>query len=126
MVRCRHNRHEDHTRVSDPNQHVDAFPDCGLPNFAFLESAPEDTGVVEHGAADDEGVAEMHGRHGGKRIDVITTHPDAGCVVVANGVQKSILWREEARRHAGIQGESHKSEEVGEGESTADGGEGWV
>lgn len=102
MVRGRHNRQEDHTRVSDPNQYVHAFPECGLPNFAFLEGAPEDTGVVEHGAADDEGVAEMHRRHGGEGIHVVTAHPDAGGIVVANRVQKSVFWREEARRHAWI------------------------
>ena len=65
ICRC-NNRHKDHAWVSNPNQHVDAFPKRGLPNFAFFKGAPKDTSVVEHGAPNDEGVAEVHGRHGGE------------------------------------------------------------
>lgn len=40
--------------------------------------------MIEHGAADDEGISEMHARHCGERIDVVAAHPDAGRVVVAD------------------------------------------
>ena len=59
--------------------------------------------MVDHGAADDERIAEMHAGHGGERVDEIAAHPDRGCFVVADGVQKPIFRRKEARWHAGVE-----------------------
>ena len=79
--------------------------------------------MVDHGAADAEGVAEMHARHRGERVDVVARHEDAGGVVVADRVEEAVFGREQARRHAGVEGECEESEEVGQGEGAADCGE---
>ena len=62
--------------------------------------------MVNHGAADDEGIAEMHAGHGRERIDKVAAHPYRRCIVVAHGVQETIFRRKQARRHAGIKGKS--------------------
>ena len=49
--------------------------------------------MVDHGAANDEGVAKMHAWHRGKRIDIVTTHPNAGSIVVTNRVKEAVLFR---------------------------------
>lgn len=112
MICGRHDRHKNHARIPQPNQHIHAFPEERFADFTLLERAPEDTGVVEHGAADDEGVAEMHRRHGGEGVDVIAAHPDGRCVIVADGVEETVLWREEPGRHARVQGEGREGEKV--------------
>ncbi len=61
--------------------------------------------MVDHGAADDEGVTEMHARHRGKRVYVITAHPDAGCVVMAHRIEEAVFGREQAWGHAGVEDE---------------------
>ena len=61
--------------------------------------------MVNHGAADHEGITEMHAGHGGKRIDKVAAHPDRGCVVVAHRIQETVFRREQPRRHAGVKSE---------------------
>ncbi len=71
--------------------------------------------MVDHGAADHEGIAKMHTGHGGERINKISTHPDRGRSVVAHGVKETIFRRKQARRHAGVKGKGEEGEEVGKG-----------
>ena len=61
--------------------------------------------MIDHGGADDESVAEMHGWHCGEGIDKVSAHPDGCGFVVADGVEETIFGWEKARGHAGIQGE---------------------
>lgn len=82
--------------------------------------------MMDHGAADYEGVAEMHTGHSGERVDKVAAHPDRGCFVMAHGVQETVFRRKQARRHAGVKGKSYECEEVGKGEGAADCGEGGV
>ena len=82
MVRGGHDGHEDHTRVTQADADVEEFPAPGLSDLAFFERAPEDAGVVDHGAADDEGVAEMHRWHGCEGVHVVARHENRGRVVV--------------------------------------------
>lgn len=76
--------------------------------------------MVDHGAADDEGVAEMHAGHGGEGVDKVAAHPDRGRFVVTDGVEEPVFRGQQARRHAGVEGEGQECEEVGEGEGTTD------
>ena len=113
MVRRRHDRHQYHGRVPDTQRDVKRLPPPPFADLALLEGAAEDAGVVDHGAADAEGVAEMHARHRGQRVDVVARHEDAGGVVVADRVQEAVFGREQARRHAGVESECQEGEEVG-------------
>lgn len=61
--------------------------------------------MVDHGAADHKGVAEMHARHRSKRVDEVSAHPDGCCVVVTDRVEKAVFWWEEPWWHAWIKGE---------------------
>lgn len=61
--------------------------------------------MVDHGAADDECVAEMHGRHCGEGIYKVAAHPDGGCVVVTDGVEETVFLGQESRGHARVEGE---------------------
>lgn len=126
MVRCRNNRYKNHTRISQPNQDIHALPERRLADLAFLERAPENTSVVEHGAADDEGVTEMHARHRSEGVNVIAAHPDACCVVMTDGVEEAVLLRQKTRWHAWVQSEGHESKEIRQGEGAADCCESWV
>ena len=86
MIRRRHDGDENQTRISQPDEAVDGFPKTRflrLPRFQFIS---EDAGVVDHGAADDKRVAEVHAGHGGEGVDEVAAHPDRGCFVVAHGV----------------------------------------
>ena len=105
MVRGRDDGDQDHTRITEPNEAVDAFPKRGLLRLARFQFRSEDAGVVDHGAADDEGVAEMHARHGGEGVDEVAAHPDGGRFVVADGVEEAVFRGQQARRHAGVEGE---------------------
>ena len=113
MVRRRHDRHEYHRRIPDAQRDVKSLPPPPFAHLALFERAAEDAGVVDHGAADAEGVAEMHARHRGERVDVVARHEDAGGVVVADRVQEAVFGREQARGHAGVEGECEEGEEVG-------------
>ena len=68
--------------------------------------------MVDYGAADDEGVAEMHGGHGGKGVDEIAAHPYGGCVVVVHRIQEAVFRGKEPWWHARVEGKCNKSEEV--------------
>lgn len=126
MIRRCHNCYEYHGRIPNAYQHIHAFPERGFADLSFFEGPPEDAGVVEHGAADDEGVPKMHAWHGGEGVDVVATHPDTRRVVVADGVKKAVFWRKKTGRHAGIYGEGHEGEEICKSEGAADDGESGV
>lgn len=126
MIRRRHDRDKDKNRIPHPEDSVENFRSGPFPRLPRLEGPREDASVVEHGAADDEGVAEMHARHCGEGVDVVAAHPDGAGVVVADGVEEAVLGGEEAGGHAGVEGEGEEGEEVGEREGAADCGEGGV
>ena len=126
VVRCCHYRDEYETRISQPNEAVDRFPEPRLFRLSLFQGPSEDARVVNHGAADDKGVAKMHAGHGGERVDKVAAHPYRGGLVVAYRVEESIFRRKQARRHARVKGKGQKGEEIGKGEGAADGGEGWV
>lgn len=86
MIRRRDDGDEDQTRIAQPDEAVDGFPKPGFLRFPLFQCASEETGVVDHGAADDEGIAEVHAGHGGEGIDEVAAHPDGGRFVVADGV----------------------------------------
>ena len=126
MICSGNNCHKYERRISDADKDVNYFPHERFANFALLERSPKHARMVNHGAADDEGVAEMHAGHRGKRIHIIPAHPNAGGVVVTDGVKEAIFLREQARRHAGVECECEEGEEVGEGERSANRGKGFV
>ena len=74
MVRRRDNRHHNHARVPQAKRNVERLPAPAFINLALFQRTSDDTGVVDHGAADAEGVPEMHGRHRSQGIDVIPRH----------------------------------------------------
>ena len=78
---------------------------------------------MEEGAADDDGVAAVHGGHCGEGVDEPAHHPQAGGFAVVDGVEEAVLRRQHARGHAGVQREDDEGEEVGQGQGAADGGE---
>ena len=102
MVRRSHNGNQDHTRIPKSNENVEEFSPQALLDFALFHSFAEYARVIEHGAADDERVAKMHGWHGGERVHKVTTHPDGGCFVVADGVEEAVFWWKKAGRHARV------------------------
>jgi len=64
----------------------------------------------------------VHRRHGSKRVDVFTAHPNALSIVVANCIEEAVLGGKETWRHAGVEYKSHEGAEIGEGHrSTYDG-----
>ena len=84
--------------------------------------------MIYHRAANHEGVAKVHAGHRRERIDVITTHPDTRRVVMPDRVQKAVFCRQQAGRHARVEGEGQKGQQICEGQSAANGGEcrvGW-
>jgi hypothetical protein len=46
--------------------------------------------VVDEGAPDDERVGEMQTRHRGELVDGFPAYPDALCVLLADGVVKTV------------------------------------
>ena len=76
MIRRGDNSRQDHARIPDGDADVPELPESRFARLALVHAAAEDAAVVEHGAADDEGVAEVHGRHGGEGVDVVAAHPD--------------------------------------------------
>ena len=76
MIRRRHNRHENHTGIPQAERNIKCFPPPPFPDLALLERAAEDARVVDHGAADAEGVAEMHAWHCGEGVDEVAGHED--------------------------------------------------
>ena len=93
MVRGGDDGDEDHARVAEAEADVEELPSPSFAGLALFERAPEDAGVVGHGAADHEGVAEMHRRHGRQRVDVVPRHEDRGGVVVPHGVEEAVFGR---------------------------------
>lgn len=49
--------------------------------------------MPEEGDADAEGVAEVHGRHSGEGVDILSALPDGLGVVVADGVEEAVFFR---------------------------------
>lgn len=60
MVRRRDDGHEDGARISYTEDEVEEFPEGVFAGLEFLEACAEEAGVVDEGAADGEGVAEVH------------------------------------------------------------------
>ena len=92
MVRGGEDGDEDPGWIGDAEQDVEEGHGPGLPLLGRLEGLAEDARVVDHCAADAEGVAEVHGGHGGKGVDVLALHPDGLAVVVADAVEEAVLW----------------------------------
>ncbi len=105
MVRRGDNGDEYHRRIPDAHHHVGDLPCPRLPDLPFLLGFPEYTRVVDHRAADDKGIAEVHARHRGEGIDVVAAHPDTGGIVMPYRVQEAVFRREQAGRHAWVEGE---------------------
>ena len=105
MVRRSHNRDQYHTGVSQAHTAVKDFPPPPLAAFPLFQRSAEYAGGIDHGAADDEGIAEMHGWHCGEGIYEIAAHPDGGCVIVADRVYELVFRWEEPGWHAWIEGE---------------------
>lgn len=82
--------------------------------------------MVGHRAADDEGIAEMHARHRGERVNIITTDPNPSGTVMADRVQEAVFGREQARGHARVEGEGQKGKQIRESHGAAEGGKGGV
>lgn len=93
MIGRRDDGQQDPSRVGESKKHIESSPELILPPLPGLERPAQDARMVQHGAADEEGVAEMHGRHGGERVDVVPLHPHALPVVVADGVEEAVLAR---------------------------------
>ena len=91
MVRRRHDRHQNHPRISQTHGTIEHFPPQTLFALALLHCRPEYSRVVDHRATDDECVAEVHGRHGGEGVDEVATHPDGGGIVVADGIKEAVF-----------------------------------
>ena len=104
MIRRRNNGNDNHRRIPKAYGYIEGFPTPSLPHLALFKCPPENAGVVDHRAADHEGVAEMHGWHSGKGVDVVARHEDRGCIIMTDGVEKAVLGRKEAGRHARIEG----------------------
>lgn len=124
MVCGSDNGREDQCRVRKPEHKVEGLPEKVLSALALLQLGAEDAGVVQERAADAEGVAEVHARHRCEAVDVLAAHPDRLRVVVADGVEEAVLFRQEPGWHAGVEDEDYECEEVGEGHGATDGGEG--
>lgn len=102
MIRRRDDGGEQQNRITDADEKVEEFPGQRLSTFAVLEGAAEDAGVVDPGAADDEGVGEVDAWHGGERVDVFAAHPDGLGVVATDGVEEAVFFGEKTWRHAGV------------------------
>lgn len=128
MIRGADNRGKNKCRVSDSNHKEKEFPKFVLaPLVAFEPRSGAKNGAVPYErAANAEGVAEVHGGHGGKRVDVFAGLPNGLCIVVPNAVHKAVFLRQKAWRHAWVENEGYEGEEVRERHCTADDGEGWV
>lgn len=72
--------------VSNPNEHINCFREPWFFYLTLLERAWEYGGVVNHGAANDESVTEMHTRHGSKSVNEFAAHPDATCIGMMNRI----------------------------------------
>ena len=72
----------------------------------------EDGAVIDECAADDEGVGEVKGGHGGKLVDVGAADEDGFGVVLSNCVVKAEGFGEESRWHTGPEREDEEGEEI--------------
>ena len=92
MVRGGDDGDEDPGRICDSEEDVEEGPGLGLALLARFQGLAEDACVVDHCAADAEGVAKVHGWHGCQGVDVFPLHPHGLPVVVAHAVEESVLW----------------------------------
>lgn len=113
MVGGRNDGDQNKGWVSKTNKEIEYLPESVLAHLATLKSSAKQTGVVDHGHANAEGVAKMHGWHSGQLIDVLAAHPYTLRIVVADSVEETVLGRKQPRRHAGVQDESDERAEVG-------------
>lgn len=112
MVGCCYDGDEDHCWINDSYPHVEKFPSPSRSCSRVLQRAAYYTSVIDHRAADDEPIAEVHRGHGSKGVDVIAGHEDGVCIVMANSIEEAVLRRKQARRHARVEGEGQEGEEV--------------
>ena len=77
--------------------------------------------VGAEGHADDEGVAEVEGGHRGQRVAESVRGPDGAGAVLVHRVDEAVCSGEEARGHAGPEGENGKGEQVGKRHGAAHG-----
>jgi hypothetical protein len=91
MVGCGDNCDEDPARVPDSKEDIEELPKSGLAKLAWLQILAEYSGVVDHGAADAEGISKMHGWHSCQGVNVIPLHPDALCVVMSNTIKETVF-----------------------------------
>ena len=82
--------------------------------------------MVYHRTADHEGIAKMHARHRSERVYVITSDPNPRGTVMADRVQEAVFGREQARRHARVEGEGQKGQKIRESHGATEGGKGGV
>lgn len=114
MVRRGNNGEENRHGIRHSDPPIDTLPEQRFPRFISLVAATENTRMMPDGQSNNEAVPEVHTRHGGQRIHVVPTHPNALSVVVADGVEETVFWRQQARGHAWVKGESDKGEEIGQ------------
>lgn len=96
-----------------------------LGNPLGREAAPlaQETALVHENAADAESVAEMHTRHRGELVHILAAHEDTGGVLGVDGVDETVLFRQQAWRHARVDSEGQESEHVEQRHGTAHGAE---
>lgn len=93
MIRRRHDRDQDPARIANGKQDIEELPESALAHLSRLEGSAEDAGMVEDGRADAEGIAEMHGWHGGEGVDVFPAHPDGFGFIASDAVEEAVFAR---------------------------------
>lgn len=93
MVCCCDNRDQNPHRICDAKEDIEQLPESGFAQLAWLEGLAEDSRVVDQGAADAEGVSEVHGWHCCQSVHIVSLHPYTLGVVASHAVQKSVLAR---------------------------------
>lgn len=122
------NNQQDQQRVSKRGDSVQSADESVLAHRAatFAEESGDQARVVEEGGADCEGVGEVQRGHSGKLVDVAGFGPHAFGVALTHGILEAVGLREQAGRHAGVEGEDEEGGEVGQGHGAAGEGEGVV
>lgn len=113
MVRRSHNSSQNESRVSDSKQEIEDFPERVLARLTLLQCATKDSGMIDDSHANAERIAKVHGRHSGKHVHKLATHPNALRIVVVNSVEKAIFGWEEPGRHARVDNEGDERAKVG-------------
>lgn len=94
VVGSRNNGDQNEGRVSKANKEIKDLPENILAHLAALQCTAEESRMVDHGHANAERVAKVHGRHCCKLVDILAAHPYTLCVVVADSIEEAILFGE--------------------------------